>query len=91
MRKVVLREHDLCDSFEVFRLVFAHPEELRGGEAREGNVGRQRGQLVFADAVSDFFAALADLPASVFAVSAAVFASILSFSRNMLVLLSSIF
>ena len=56
--QVVLREHDLCDLFEVLRLVFAHPEELRGGEAREGNVGRQRGQLVFADDVIeivDFF------------------------------------
>ena len=58
VRQIVLREHDLCDLFEVFRLVFAHPEELRGGEAREGNVGRQRGQLVFADNVIeivDFF------------------------------------
>ena len=47
--QVVLREHDLCDSFEVFRLVFAHPEKLRRGEARERNVGRQRGELVLAD------------------------------------------
>ena len=51
VRQIVLREHDLCDFSEVFRLVFAHPEELRGGEAREGNVGRQRGQLVFADGI----------------------------------------
>ena len=56
--QIVLREHDLCDSPEVLRLVFAHPEKLRRGEAREGNVGRQRGQLVFADDVIeivDFF------------------------------------
>ena len=63
--QVVLREHDLCDLFEVFRLVFAHPEELRGGEAREGNVGRQRGQLVFADDVIeivDFFGRASVVP-----------------------------
>ena len=49
--QVVLREHDLCDLFEVFRLVFAHPEELRGGEAREGNVRRQSRELVLADGI----------------------------------------
>ena len=49
--QVVLREHDLCDLFEVFWLVFAHPEKLWRGEAREGNVGRQRGELVLADGI----------------------------------------
>ena len=49
--QIVLREHDLCDSPEVLRLIFAHPEELWRGEAREGDVGRQRGELVLADGI----------------------------------------
>ena len=51
VRQIVLREHDLCDFSEVFRLVFTHPEELRGSKAREGDVGRQRGELVLADGI----------------------------------------
>ena len=49
--QIVLREHDLCDSPEVLRLVFAHPEELRCGKAREGDVRRQSRELVLADGI----------------------------------------
>ena len=49
--QVILGEHDLCDFFEVLRLVFTHPEDLGRGEAREGDVGRQRGELVLADGI----------------------------------------
>ena len=41
VRQVVLREHDLRDFFEIFRLVFAHPEELRRRKARKSDVCRQ--------------------------------------------------
>ena len=46
---VVLGQHDLADAGEVFRLVFAHPQELGRGEAREGDVGGVFGDLLFAD------------------------------------------
>ena len=36
--QIVLREHDLRDFFEIFRLVFAHPEELRRRKARKSDV-----------------------------------------------------
>ena len=49
--QVVLREHDLCDFSEVFRLVFTHPEELRGSKAREGDVRRQSRELVLANGI----------------------------------------
>ena len=39
--QIVLREHDLGDSPEVLRLVFAHPEELRRRKARKSDVCRQ--------------------------------------------------
>ena len=51
VRQIVLREHDLCDFSEVFRLVFTHPEELRGSKAREGDVRRQSRELVLADGI----------------------------------------
>ena len=41
VRQIVLREHDLRDFFEIFRLVFAHPEELRRRKARKSDVCRQ--------------------------------------------------
>ena len=46
---IVLGEHDLRDPGEVLRLVFTHPEDLRRGEAGEGDVGRPRTQLLLAD------------------------------------------
>ena len=49
--QVVLWKHDLRNFPKVFRLVFTHPEKLRRGEAREGDVGRQRRKLVLADNV----------------------------------------
>ena len=48
---IILGEHDLCDFGKVLRLVFLHPEDLGSGEACEGNVGRQPGQLVLTDLV----------------------------------------
>ena len=41
VRQIVLREHDLRDFFEIFRLVFAHPKELRRRKARKSDVCRQ--------------------------------------------------
>lgn len=37
---VILGKHELTNSFEVFRLVLLHPQQFRGGKAREGNIGR---------------------------------------------------
>ena len=48
---IILRQHDLRDLLEVFRLVLPHPENLGGGESGKGDVCRQRGQLIFADLI----------------------------------------
>ena len=48
---IVFRQHDLGDLLEVLRLVFTHPQQLRRGKARKGDVCRQRGESVLADGV----------------------------------------
>ncbi len=47
--EVVLRQHDLSDPAEALRLMLLQPEQLGGGEAREGNVGGAGGKFIFTD------------------------------------------
>ena len=53
--QIILRQHDLADRREFFRLVLPHPQELRGGEAREGDVARIVGKLFLSDFIVQIF------------------------------------
>ena len=48
---IIFWKHDLCDLFEVLRLILAHPEKLRCRKARESNVCRQRRKPFLANRV----------------------------------------
>ena len=52
---VVLGQHDLLDAGKVLRLVLAHPEDFRRGEAGEGDVGGQGGEPLLADDAVEVF------------------------------------
>ena len=48
---IVLGQHDFFDPREFLRLVFAHPEDFRRGEAREGDVRGERRESGLADLI----------------------------------------
>ena len=52
---IVLGEHDFLDLMIIFRLVLPHPQELRRGEAGEGDVGGQGGEFFPAQPVVQLF------------------------------------
>ena len=59
---VVLRQHDLADAREVFGLVLLHPQDLRRGEAREGDVRGQGREPVAADLIVEIIDLLLRAP-----------------------------
>ena len=62
---IILRQHDPRDPRKILRLILAHPQELRRGKARKGNVRRPRGELLLADGVvevDDLFGRSAVVP-----------------------------
>ena len=51
VRDIIFGKHDLFDPREVLRLLVFHPENLRRGKAREGNVRCMFGQLILPNLV----------------------------------------
>ena len=46
---IVLGQHDFMNFRKVFRLMVAHPQELGRGKAREGDIPRQRQELLLTE------------------------------------------